>query len=149
MVLTANVKQKHHGTVSILCLKLLHSVGKPCNSGPVDFPGEHATTFQQLQTNKSRLVFFSPMSRNKNKLRTLSRQTCFCKSYTDSLYVLQSKHVACDACKDYSGFCVSLSSWFNKGKMIWIYPAQQQSPINLNLWDVAGRWNPGKAWMLI
>ena len=24
--------------------------------------------------------------------------------------------------------------------MIWIYPTQQQSPINLNLWDVAGRW---------
>lgn len=113
--MTANVKQKHHGTVSILCLKLLHSVGKPYNSGPVDFPGKHATMFQHLQQPTVDLCFLTHVSKQK-QIEDTQPPNMFCKSYTDSLYVLQSKHVACDACKDFSGFCVSLSSWFNTGK---------------------------------
>ena len=41
------------------------------------FSGQTCNHVSTAATNKSRLVFFSPMSRNKSKLRTLSRQTCF------------------------------------------------------------------------
>lgn len=71
--------------------------------------------FNSCNKQKSACVFLTHVSKQK-QIEDTQPPNMFCKSYTDSLYVLQSKHVACDACKDYSGICVSLSSWFNKGK---------------------------------